>query len=125
MTIKSACFTGPRASKMPHDAKSVFHEKLEKIFSSKSRPDGIVAISDSFFVPVEKLLRKYRFNIPGDVAMIGYFNTPWADALDLTSLSIRADFISSKALEAIGTGRKIRLDVKPEFVFRKSCPHGR
>jgi DNA-binding LacI/PurR family transcriptional regulator len=96
--------------------------KLGKIFSSKSRPDGIVSLVDSFFVPVKKLMRKQGLDIPGDVAMVGYYNTPWADALDLTSLSIRADFISAKAVEAIRTGKKIRLDVKPEFVFRKSCP---
>lgn len=31
MTIKSACFTGPRDSKMPYDEKSAYHEKLEKV----------------------------------------------------------------------------------------------
>ena len=31
----SACFTGPRTSKMPYDEKSVQHEKLEKILKTE------------------------------------------------------------------------------------------
>ncbi|MDD5016880.1 MAG: SLOG family protein [Eubacteriales bacterium] len=35
MTIKSACFTGPRASKMPYDEKCVYHEKLEQVLKEQ------------------------------------------------------------------------------------------
>lgn len=97
-------------------------EQIEEIFSSKHKPDGVVAIADSHFIRIKKCLKKFKLKIPEDVALIGYYNTPWAEALDLTSISIRADFISEKAVEAVETGEKIKLNVKPELVFRNSCP---
>lgn len=97
-------------------------EQIEEIFSSKHKPDGVAALADSHFIRIKKCLKKFKLKIPEDVALIGYHNTPWAEALDLTSLSIRADFISEKAVEAIETGEKINLNVKPELVFRNSCP---
>ncbi|MFA6292967.1 MAG: GntR family transcriptional regulator [Victivallales bacterium] len=97
-------------------------DELEKMFSSGKRPDGVVSLADYLLAPMVECASRHRLRIPEDVALVGYYNTPWAEALNLTSLSIRADFISQKAVEAIEKGKKIRLNVKPEFVFRKSCP---
>ena len=35
MTTLSACFTGPRAAKMPYDEKSIFHETLESVLKEQ------------------------------------------------------------------------------------------
>lgn len=35
MITQTACFTGPRASKMPYDEKSAHHERLEKVLKSE------------------------------------------------------------------------------------------
>ncbi len=99
-------------------------ERLAKIFSPRTRPDGIVSLSDSLLMRVGKFAQGAGLRVPDDVATIGYFNTPWAEASDMTSLSIRAGLICEKAVESITSGRKINMKVKPEFVFRKSCPAG-
>jgi DNA-binding LacI/PurR family transcriptional regulator len=98
-------------------------DELEEIFSGDRRPDGVISLADYLLAPVAECAVRHGLKIPEDVALIGYYNTPWAEALNLTSLSIRADLISQKAVAAIETGKKIKLNFKPEFVFRKSCPN--
>lgn len=93
-----------------------------EIFKSRKRPEGIISFADARVIPVLKVLRDLKLKIPEDVAIIGYHNTPWAEAYNLTSLSIREKLIAEKGIEMLKEGRNEEIYVEPEIIFRGSCP---
>jgi len=93
-----------------------------EIFKSRERPDGILALADSWVIPGLKILQDLKLSVPGDVAIIGYHNTPWAESYNLTSVSINRELISWKAVEMLEEGKNEEIYVEPKIIFRDSCP---
>jgi len=91
-------------------------------FKSRVRPDGVIALLDAWLIPVVKILQDLKLRVPDDVALIGYNNTPWAEAYNLTSVSRNEMIITEKTVEILEDGRNEEIYVEPEIVFRNSCP---
>lgn len=64
-------------------------ERLEKYFSSISKPSAIVCYNDEMALQVLNMLRKLGLSVPEDVSIIGYDDSFLAEASDvkLTSVS--------------------------------------
>jgi GntR family transcriptional regulator, arabinose operon transcriptional repressor len=96
----------------------------EKVRRSK-KPTAVLATADVHACQLGKELRGLNLRVPQDVALVGYYNTPWCDMMEpgLTSVSIREDVIARLVVEKIGGGAGAHetLFVKPELVVRDSC----
>ncbi|MDN3668717.1 LacI family DNA-binding transcriptional regulator [Echinicola jeungdonensis] len=54
----------------------------EDLLKLKSRPDAIFALNDPVAVDVMKVLKEKGIKIPGEMALVGFTNMPFSDALD-------------------------------------------
>ena len=101
-------------------------EKIyEQIFSSKDYPDGILSFGDSRILPVLKILKKLFLKVPDNVEIIGYHNTPWAQAYQLTSISLQEKIMVEKVDEVLESSVKKEILIEPKLIFRNSCPERR
>ena len=112
-----------------YDWQSAQRKAVDRATEWLSRPDRPTAVvgddaSVSLAVRAAKVL---GLRMPEDIASVGIGNTPWADALDLTSLSYREDVIGQRIAELV-TMDEARLDhtvhhlrVQPRLVVRTSC----
>lgn len=98
---------------------------LEKILNSSKRPDGIVSYGDFRAKQAMDICRKLTIRIPRDIAMVGYYNTPWAEMLatPLTSVSIKEELIAKTVVERLCSAQYYPEEVviTPEIVIRDSC----
>ena len=103
-------------------ARETSPQTYREIFKSSQRPDGIISFGDFRVIPVLKILKELGLKVPEDVAIIGYYNTPWAEGYNLTSVSIKEKAIAEKAVEMLEKSRAEEIYIEPELVFRDSCP---
>jgi len=100
---------------------------LEKIYL-KQRPTGIVCYDDRVAMAVMKALAEARFDVPGDVSIVGFNDMPFMDMLPVSLTTVHADFhamgclAGELLLDLIHTGaaRVPSPIVKPELVVRQS-----
>jgi len=102
--------------------KKIPGKTYSEIFKSPKRPEGILSFTDPRIIPVLKILQDLELKVPEDVAIIGYHNTPWAKGYNLTSVSRHERLISERAVEILDAGRNEEVYIKPEIIFRDSCP---
>ncbi|MFA6291618.1 MAG: GntR family transcriptional regulator [Victivallales bacterium] len=98
------------------------HKYYRELFSSKNRPDAVIALGDCRAVPVFNVLKELKLSVPEDVAIIGFQDSPWASAYDMTSISRNEPLIIEKAYEAVESKENIEVTVDPVMIFRNSCP---
>lgn len=85
--------------------------------------DGIFSLTDYRLAGLLPSLLQNGYRIPDDLALVGYYNTPWSQLAgqELTSVSTKPDEIASEACRLISSGL---LDeeriIKPELIVRKS-----
>lgn len=85
------------------------------------RPEALLIYPVFIAAKFCKLLRKTHLRIPDDLMIVGYGDTPWAEAYELTTLRSPIDEMTTKVAEVID--QRIRVDVKlsPKLVYRNSC----
>jgi len=94
----------------------------KKLFGALHVPDAIVSIGDYRLRLCLPFLKKQGLRVPEDVALIGYFNTPWAETCGFTSVCIRQEDIVRTAWECLDSGEDRTVMIEPRIVFRDSCP---
>jgi DNA-binding LacI/PurR family transcriptional regulator len=62
---------------------------MEQILKSNSIPDGIFAINDPTAIGAMKVLKKYGYKIPHDVAVIGFSNSKMAEVVEPSLSSVK------------------------------------
>lgn len=99
-------------------------EALRDILQSRGRPDGVVSSMDYRAKDVMDLCATLGLKVPDDLAVVGYYNTPWAEMLNpaLTSVSIQEELIAATlADKLLGGAENGRVVIAPELVVRQSC----
>jgi len=100
-------------------------EELTAIFSSKRRPTAVVVYQDFYARLLYDILSRLGLKVPEDVAVIGFYNTPWTNMFEvpLTSVSIRPDFIAKETARLITEPgqHEQHILIQPELVIRRSC----
>lgn len=98
-----------------------------KRFLKDWRPDAVFASADYLLKPVYEYAAENSLRIPDDIALLGYYNTPWAEAypVPLSSVSIDIDKMTQcvidKTLANInGASCKDTFMIKPELIERRS-----
>jgi DNA-binding LacI/PurR family transcriptional regulator len=101
---------------------------VRDILASSNRPDGIVASSDFSAKSIFDVCVELGLDIPGDLAVVGFFNTPWADFVSpqISSISIREDLmastLTSELISTYSTKGKVSKEIiiPPELIIRES-----
>ena len=101
-------------------------KELYDALARRDRPTAVFCFQDSHAREVYAAARKLRLRIPDDLAVVGFFNTPWCEVLDppLTSVSIHPERIG-EMVGAIITGKvqasEEPIMIKPSLIIRGSC----
>ena len=63
--------------------------EMEKLIALHKLPDAIFCVNDMCAIGALKMLKKYGYKIPGDVALVGFTETKLAELIDppLTSVA--------------------------------------
>ncbi len=63
--------------------------EMEKLITSHNMPDAVFCVNDPTAIGAMKMLKKYGYKIPGDVALVGFTETKLAELIDppLTSVA--------------------------------------
>lgn len=101
-------------------------EELVRALSRPNRPTAVFCLADSHAREVYTAARRLGFAVPGDLAVMGFFNTPWCEIFDipLTSVSIEEEQVARSAADFIGGRSPVDGEivwVKPRVVVRASC----
>lgn len=96
--------------------------------TGKQHPTGAGALSDSeIFYNVSPALAKVGLSIPGDISMVGFYNTPWSKkfATPLTTVSINETTTAKLAVQMMTDEiNETEIKIKPELVERNSVIRG-
>jgi DNA-binding LacI/PurR family transcriptional regulator len=91
------------------------------------KPDAIFASADYLLKPVYEFASDNNIAIPGDIALLGYYDTPWTETypIPLSSISIEAGEIVECAVEKTlaNTGGAKNMEtimIKPRLQARQS-----
>lgn len=104
--------------------------RLRELLSSSRRPSAVFAFGDYRAKRVIDTALELGLSVPDELAVIGFWNTPWTDLIQvpLTSVSIREEEIGRVAAERLSEaardGSTLRAEtvwVRPELVVRESC----
>lgn len=106
---------------------------LRELLTGPDRPDAIFAFGDNRAKHAIDIAADAGLRVPQDLAVIGYWNTPWAEMtrVPLTSISIGEEEIAKTAARKLVEARKAGIKVtettviKPRLVVRSSCGAGR
>lgn len=105
---------------------------LEEYIAENGFPEAFFCSSDYRATGIINVAKKFGKTIPGDLALIGTHNTPWAEAYDLTSFDTDMETIAAECARLIKTdidnpqSRRTRNTVKvtPNLFIRSSCGCG-
>lgn len=90
----------------------------------EDRPTAVFASQDSRTVAVLKVARGLGLRVPDDLALVGYYDTPWCEAVDpaLTSVTIHEEAFGRAVAEMVLAPDKTgeRLVPDPELTIRSS-----
>ncbi len=98
--------------------------EFTRIMTANGRPTAFFANADFRVSTKIPLLKKLGFKIPGDVELMGYYNTPWSQSPEFpfSSVSIREPEIAKSVADRIlsGKNQNTRNVIKPELIIRNS-----
>jgi DNA-binding LacI/PurR family transcriptional regulator len=91
------------------------------------RPTAVFASSDFRAAAVFEAARRAGLRIPQDLAVVGYYNTPWCHMLPvpLTSVDLRVDELARRAVAALNETTRNSTEVgpvQPALIERASSP---
>jgi DNA-binding LacI/PurR family transcriptional regulator len=104
-------------------------DALRKALTARHRPTAVCAVGDYRAKCVIDVARELGLRCPQDLAVTGFYNTPWADhvAVPLTSVSIAEEEIARLAVQTLAhelpaeRQQQQPLIVPPRLVLRQSC----
>ncbi|MBI4028275.1 MAG: substrate-binding domain-containing protein [Verrucomicrobia bacterium] len=101
-------------------------EMIADVLARPDQPRAVFCLGDHHAREVFAAARRLNLRIPDDVAVVGYFNTPWCDHLDvpLTSVSIEEGRLADAVADIIAAKQGLRgsnVIVKPKLIVRASC----
>lgn len=102
--------------------KDVEHH-LDELLTQYPKVDGIFTHGDFLAAPLIKSLQARGMRVPEDVAVVGYYNTPWVDLCDpsLTSVDPCCHEIAELAIDMALAGDFVTQTlVHPKLVIRNS-----
>jgi GntR family transcriptional regulator of arabinose operon len=87
-----------------------------------TKPDGIVCGADYIAAKLCTFALRSGKKVPEDVAITGFYNTPWAyeSEVPLTSIDVQPEKLGKMAVELLLSGRKEIICHKPVLHVRKS-----
>lgn len=102
-------------------------DKIARMLETEKKPVGVLCNEDSTARHVYNAARALGLDIPRDVSVMGYYNTPWCEVFypKLTSVSIGEEKIADIVVDKIinGGGSREKILVEPKIVERDStCP---
>lgn len=103
-------------------------KRLIDFLTASDRPTAVFAHGDFRAKAVIDVAKELGLKIPEDLAVVGYFNTPWATMIEvpLTSVSIKEETIARTVIQKLRAPMNQTGDlpettyVKPELVVRTS-----
>ena len=107
------------------DAELIFVKSRDEFYERVQNDtfDGVYCPQDIYAVNAVSILRKRGFRIPGDIAITGYYNTPWSEHPEcpLTSVCINEREMIRRVF-GMFTGRVDRLQLMelPGLQIRES-----
>jgi DNA-binding LacI/PurR family transcriptional regulator len=104
------------------------NQPLRKLLQSSDRPSCFLTSSDAKAKELYHISKELGINIPKDLAIIGYYNTPWAETLSptLSSVNIGEEQIAEFAAKMVHNlschDKKLKQQIKirPKLVIRES-----
>lgn len=107
------------------DSELVFIENIASLYQRIGVEDfdGLYCSLDSIAAEAVHRLRKRGFKIPGDIAVIGYYNTPWSEhpETQLTSICVNERPMIRKVFDMFtGISEKKQLYELPSLIIRSS-----
>jgi GntR family transcriptional regulator, arabinose operon transcriptional repressor len=104
-------------------------QALDTLLRAADRPTAVLALSDNRAKEVAAIALAAGLRIPTDLAVVGYYNTPWVAhlAVPLSSVSICEETIAELTVRWLAgelpteQTRSGRIIVPPELVVRDSC----
>lgn len=98
-----------------------------KALARADRPTALITQMDWKAVLAWRAVGKLGLRVPEDISIVGQWNTPWSEAMELTSVSVHEEIIARHLVElaeAPDTGESNRFGyhviVDPELIPRKS-----
>lgn len=103
--------------------------RLKALLTGPDRPDAIFAFGDNRAKHAIDIAAEVGLRVPEDLAVIGFWNTPWAEMtrVPLTSVSVREEEVAQIAVEKLlaesaeGVTQPEVVILPPELVVRASC----
>lgn len=100
--------------------------ELEK-FLKDWKPDAVFATADYLLEPVYKYAASNKIRIPEDIALLGYYDTPWCDMypVPLSSVSINLESLTKCVIDKTmaninGASCTDTIMIEPELIKRHS-----
>ena len=98
--------------------------EFRRIMSDPQRPTAVFAESDYRILNHYETIKELGLSVPGDLALVGYFNTPHCRFCEvpMTSVSINVEELAKRTVECVTSENSLpqRFSIKPELVVRKS-----
>lgn len=101
-------------------------DRIADWLQQASRPTAVVG-SDFRLIAVRRAAEQLGLRVPGDLALVGIGNTPWAEALNVSSLAVREDLAARHVARLITAepwqfdGASQHVELEPRLVIRASC----
>lgn len=102
-------------------------KNFKKLLTGKKPPQAIICSSDSRALGIIKCCRELGIKVPEDVAVTGYFDTPWCQLFDttITSVSIQEQAIAEQVIEFLlsprsDSNKDRRVIIEPQLIVRDS-----
>ena len=101
-------------------------EALVEVLRPPGRPTAVFCLGDSHAREVYAAARRLGLAVPSDLAVVGFFNTPWCEIFEvpLTSVSVEEGQAARLAAEFIGGNSPGDGEIawlRPRVVVRGSC----
>ena len=100
-------------------------EDVRRLLRQETKPLAVFAVPDFRAKWVYQAARRQGLSIPEDVSVVGFYDTPWCEALhpNLTSVSVREGQMAREVVRIITEEKDEyeEVSVTPELVVRGSC----
>ncbi|MBU4211118.1 MAG: GntR family transcriptional regulator [Kiritimatiellae bacterium] len=99
--------------------------QLKEMLNNDRRPTAVFACADWDAVKAKDAAEELGLRVPEDLAIVGFFNTPWADRYNLTSVSPEIPSVVREAIRLSAAPDKERVNrrivqVKTKLIVRES-----
>lgn len=102
---------------------------LRQLLEGADRPTAVCAYGDFRAMNIIRIARDLGLSVPGDLAVVGYHNTPWSLNVTpaVTTVSIEEDTIARRAAELLLAPDDVWLAaapvtiIPPQLIIRASC----